>query len=83
MKTLEVGKAADSLDRYTRKMGQETLFVTRNGLPVAALIPIDNGEMCPNLAANAKFLAIMERSRKEGKSKGTISLKKIRQELEK
>ena len=37
MKRIEMADATESLSEYARKTGRETLVVTRNGKPVAAL----------------------------------------------
>jgi prevent-host-death family protein len=44
MKTVEMEAATAPLAEYTKDVGEEPVIVTVNGKPVAALVPILNGD---------------------------------------
>jgi antitoxin (DNA-binding transcriptional repressor) of toxin-antitoxin stability system len=76
MKTLDINEA--SLAEYGRK--QETWVLTRNGKPVAAVVPIRPG-MDPEtfaLSHNADFIEIINRSWKGYQEKGGMPLEEVR-----
>jgi len=69
-----------SLSDYARKGMSEPLVVTKRGKPVLAVMPLtnfDDGESV-SLSTNAKFLAIIERSRAGARTQGTMSLEEVR-----
>ena len=74
MKTLEIKDVTESLADYARDVGKEIAIATRNGKPVAALVSLENvdGETL-SLSTNRDFLELIERSRREHKSKGVLS----------
>jgi PHD/YefM family antitoxin component YafN of YafNO toxin-antitoxin module len=82
MKTLEIKDATESLADYARDMDMEIVIVTRNGKPVAALVSLENvDEETLNLSSNPDFIELIERSRKEHKSKGGLSSKELQRRL--
>ena len=80
MKTIDVADATDTLSDYAKKGLKEALVVTRRGKPLLAVTPIkgDDWESIA-LANNAKFLAIIERSRKSQKPR--VSTEEMRRRL--
>jgi len=79
MKVVEISKATTSLGDYVRRLRKRPVVVTRNGKPVAALVPIENADLeTISLSTNPKFLAIIERSRRRAKTEGVISHEEIR-----
>jgi prevent-host-death family protein len=82
MKTLEIKDATESLADYAREVGKEIVIITRNGKPVAALVSLENvdGETL-RLSTNPDFIELIERSRKEHKSKGGLSSRELRRRL--
>ena len=84
MKTVEVTKATQPLEDYTRKVKKEPVIITREGKPVAALVSISNADIeTVSLGSNSKFLALIERSRARRKAEGGISAEEMRHRLEK
>jgi antitoxin (DNA-binding transcriptional repressor) of toxin-antitoxin stability system len=76
MKTLEITEA--SLDEYDAK--GETWVLTRDGKPVAAVVPIRPGMDAETFAMshNPDFIEIVNRSWKSYKEKGGLSLDEVR-----
>ena len=66
MKTIEMADATESLSEYARNTRHETLVVTRNGKPVAALTPIGTQTDLENLTVSndPEFQALIDRSRR-------------------
>jgi prevent-host-death family protein len=82
MKTLEMADATASLAEYARGVRKEPVVVTRRGKPIAALMPIENADReTVTLATNAKFLALIERSRKRQEAEGGITSEEMRRRL--
>jgi prevent-host-death family protein len=83
MKTLEMSKATASLADYAREVDKEPVIVTRHGRPVAALMPIENADReTVSLSTNARFLALIERSRQRHEAEGGISSDEMRRRLQ-
>lgn len=79
MKTLELARATGSLPEYVRQAREEPLVLTKRGKPVAAVVPLADGDL-ESLAVSTHpdFLAIIERSRARHKAEGGISLEEVR-----
>jgi len=83
MKTLEMSKATASLADYARAVDKEPVIVTEHGRPVAALMPIENADReTVSLSTNARFLALIERSRQRHEAEGGISSDEMRRRLQ-
>jgi len=64
MKTVEMSEATGPLSEYAERAHQETLVVTEDGKPVAALVPIEEVDLeSLSLGTNPDFLALIEHSR--------------------
>ncbi len=82
MKTLEISKATASLAEYARGAKKETVIVTEDGKPIAALVPIENADdETVTLSTNPQFIALIERSRARQKADGGISSAEMRRRL--
>jgi antitoxin (DNA-binding transcriptional repressor) of toxin-antitoxin stability system len=81
MKTIEI-KETDALwAEYAQT--QELIVLTREGQPVAALVPIEGMDLeTMSLSTNQKFWEIIERSRQSQKEGGRIFLEEARQQLD-
>ncbi len=83
MKTLELKEATASLAEYARRVSKESVVVTKDGKPMAALVSIENADWeTVKLSTNSEFLALIQRARAEQKSKGGIPGDEIRDILE-
>ena len=80
MKTLEITEA--SLSEYDPEI--ETWVLTRNGKPVAAVVPIRSGMDAETFAMshNPTFIEIFNRSWKSIKEKGGTPLEEVRKRHE-
>lgn len=80
MKTFEI-KQTDSLwAEYTQT--QEPIVLTREGQPVAALVPIEGVDIeTLSLSTNPEFWEIIDRSRQSQKEGGRIFIEEVRQQL--
>lgn len=82
MKTIELRSATGPLADYARDLHDEALVVTVDGKPVAALLPVENADAeTVSLSTNAKFLALIERSRARHAGEGGVSTEELRQRL--
>lgn len=84
MKTLELEKASKPLADYASDLGADSLVITSNKKPVAALIPIKDAD--PEslaLSLSPQFGKIIRRARTEAKKGSVFSLKQVKEELSK
>ena len=82
MKTLELKKASKALADYATHLGSESIVITSNKKPVAALVSLHGleRESLP-LSLNPAFMKIIRRARAEVRRGEVYSLKQIKQEL--
>jgi len=82
MKTVEIDDATKSLGECAQGMGDGPLVVTRNGQPVAVLLPIDNADLeTVSLSSNPRFMDLIERSRSRQREEGGLSSGEVRRRL--
>lgn len=76
MKTIEISEIGTLLEKYDEV--EQPFIITRNGQPVAALFPVEDGDVeSLKLSINPKFIDIIEKSRKNQKQEGRIFLEDI------
>lgn len=81
MKKIEIKETDGLWAEYAQT--QEVIVLTREGQPVAALVPIEGMDLeTISLSTNPKFWEIIERSRKSQKEGGRIFLEEARQQLD-
>jgi antitoxin (DNA-binding transcriptional repressor) of toxin-antitoxin stability system len=81
MKVIRIEDAKRSLADYAAE-SEEAVVVTIDGKPVAALMPLENADLeTVSLSTNAKFMRIIERSRKRQRKEGGISSSEMRRRL--
>ena len=82
MRMLELSKATGSLAKYARGLTRESVVLTEDRRPVAALIPLDDADWeTVALGTNAKFLRIIEEARRNLRKEGGVSSAQIRRRL--
>ncbi len=82
MKILEIKDAKESLADYARQVDKETVIVTEDGKPLAALVSLENvDEETLSLSTNRGFIELIESSRKEQESTGGLSSAEILRRL--
>ncbi len=82
MKTIEMAEATGPLAGYAQDVSKETVVVTRDGTPVAAVVPVDGVDLeSLSLATNPDFLTLIERSRKRSPAGSGISTEEMRRRL--
>ena len=82
MKTLELKKASKALADYAANLGAESIVITSNKKPVAALVSLKGAEReSLPLSLNPAFVKIIRRARAEVKRGEVYSLKQIKQEM--
>ena len=82
MKTLDITRATASSADYAQDVSRETVIVTMEGKPIAALVPIENADWeTVRLSTHPQFLSLIERSRIRQKEEGGISSKEMRSRL--
>ena len=83
MKKLALDKATATLAHYARELNGKPLVITEQGQPIAALNPVAGMDMeTIAVSTNAKFLEIIERSRRREKNEGGLSIEEVRQRLD-
>ena len=82
MKTLELRKASKPLAAYVSDLGSDSLVITANNKPVAALVSLkDVDRESIALGLSPEFGRIIRRARAEAKKGKVFSLKQVRDEL--
>ncbi len=82
MKTLELKKASKALADYATNLGSESIVITSNKKPVAALVPLKGVEReSLSLSLNPAFLKIIRRARAEVRRGEVYSLNQVKQEM--
>src|SRR3990172_7118687 len=82
MKTLELKKASKTLADYATQLGSESIVITSNKKPVAALVSLRGVEReSLSLSLNLAFMRIIRRARAEVRRGAVYSLKQIKQEM--
>ena len=83
MKTIDVARAKGSLKGYARQAKSEPVILTDDGKPIAAIVGLENMDAVTlSLSTNPKFIAILERSRKQIREQGSISAAEMRKRFE-
>ena len=82
MKILEIEKASKPLADYASDLGSDSLLITSNNKPVAALVSIkDTDRESLALGLSPEFGKIIRRARAEAKKGKVFSLKQVKEEL--
>lgn len=82
MKTLDIGKATDSLARYAKNMRKGPVIVTSRGRPIAALVPVKrSNRQSAELGEHPRLLEIIEQSWAEYLDGEGIPLADVRRRL--
>ena len=82
MKTLELKKASKALADYATHLGSESIVLTSNKRPVAALVSLKGVEReSLSLSLNPAFLKIIRRARAEVRRGEVYSLEQVKEEL--
>ena len=81
-RTIELIDATRPLAEYAEHAAQETLVITVNGHPIAAVVPISNTDVeTISLSNNPEFLALIARSREQQRAEGGLTADQLRQRL--
>ena len=82
MKRIKLGEATAPLSEYVKALDNEPVIVTRNGVPVAALVAIQDADWeSLSLSTNPDFIALIVRSRARQKAGEALSLEEARRRL--
>jgi len=82
MKTLELRKASRTLADYAANLGAESIVVTSNKKPVAALVSLQNVDReSLSLSLDPAFLRIIRRARAEVRRGDVYSLEQVKREM--
>lgn len=82
MKTLELSQASKTLAEYARDLGEDTLVLTANDRPLAALVGLEGVDAeTLALSTHSDFLALVKAARAEVRAGETLSLEDVRREV--
>ena len=82
MKTLELKKASRPLADYAAKLGAESIVVTSNRKPIAALVSLrDIDRESLSLSLDPAFMRIIRRARAEVRRGSVYSLEEVKREM--
>ncbi len=82
MKTLEISGTSPRLDEVIDSLREEPLVLTREGQPLAVLLPVAGSDPeTVSLSLNPQFLALLEASARRHHTEGGISLEEMRRRL--
>ncbi len=79
MKTIEISNATDSLAKYARELNGDSVVLTRNRKPVAALVPLKDPST--RKTPDPVFLQIIQEARESFRKHGGISGDELRRQL--
>jgi prevent-host-death family protein len=81
-RTIEIAEATGPLAEYAQQVDAGPIVVTENGRPIAVVVAIENADLeTVSLSQDARFLALIERSRERQRVEGGISSDEVRQRL--
>ncbi len=79
MKIVDKQDATRTLADYASEIQGGAVVVTDDGMPVAALVPIENADIeTVSLSTNRRFLDLIERSRSRVQNEGAVSSEEMR-----
>ena len=79
MKTIELTEATKPLAEYVKEMDGMSLMIMYKGVMLAALVPMENADYeTVSLSTNPEFIAMLERSRAQGREEGGIPAEEVR-----
>jgi hypothetical protein len=79
---VDIADSRDAVEDALTRSQIEPLVITRDGKPVAALVPIEDVDLeSLSLSHNPEFIAMLERSRRSAKEKGTIPFEEMKRRL--
>jgi len=82
MKTLELREASKPIADYAAKLGSDSIVITSNNRPVAALVSLEGAEReSLALSLHPAFRRIIRRARAEVKRGKVFSLEQVKAEL--
>jgi antitoxin (DNA-binding transcriptional repressor) of toxin-antitoxin stability system len=82
MRNIELAQANETLGQSVRDLAGEPLVVTEAGVPIAALVPIDELDLeSLALGNNPRFMAIIEEARAQCRQGLGLSTEDVRREL--
>jgi antitoxin (DNA-binding transcriptional repressor) of toxin-antitoxin stability system len=82
MRNVEATQANESLGQSARNLAGEPIVVTEDGVPIAALMPIDELDLeSVALGNNPRFMAILEEARAQCQQGLGLSSETVRREL--
>jgi PHD/YefM family antitoxin component YafN of YafNO toxin-antitoxin module len=82
MKTLELRKASKALADYAANLGSESIVVTSNKKPIAALVSLkDVDRESLSLSLDPAFMRIIRRARAEVRRGDVYSLEEVKREM--
>ena len=82
MKTVELADATATLAEYAEEAAGEAVVVTRQGQPLAAVVPVEGCDLeTLSLSTNRDFLEIIERSRARCPPGSGISTEEMKRRL--
>jgi antitoxin (DNA-binding transcriptional repressor) of toxin-antitoxin stability system len=83
MKLVEKVDATGTLAQYAENVKRDPVIITDQGLPVAALVPIENADLeTVTLSTSPQFIDLIERSRVRAAREGTISSSDMRRRFQ-
>jgi PHD/YefM family antitoxin component YafN of YafNO toxin-antitoxin module len=78
LKTIELKAATAPLADYACRLAEEPLVVTRDGTPVAVLLPVEGADIeTVSLSLDPAFNAMLERSRASIRRHGGIPIEEM------
>ena len=81
VKTLELRKASKTLAEYAANLGVESIVVTSNNKPVAALVLKGVDRESLSLSLDPAFMKIIRRARAEVRRGHVYSLEQVKREM--
>jgi prevent-host-death family protein len=84
MKTVPAADVGADLDEYLDRVAEDPIIITRDGRPVAALVPVDEGDDLErlSLAHNRRFRRLLEEAYERVQRGGGLSEEQFWQTVE-
>src|SRR5688572_17418123 len=82
MKTIDISDANEPLSKYARELNGDSVILTKNSKPIAALVPLGSKDTGSMKTPDPTFVRIIEEARESFRKHGGISGDELQRQLD-